>query len=183
MFLRGRKEGPGGISTLVTNGSVAKVLTGSVHELPISKYRSAWKVYRCRPLRIKLKILNRQITIQWIPGNSEILRNEMADSVVKQACSENAQLPGVTYTSICARIRHVIKHPPTQHEITAEAYSAYSSSREFQIQNRRYQTLLAKLCTGKYKGLRPYKILLDGCETTCPLCNQEPQDLQHWLQR
>ena len=77
----------------------------------------------------------------------------------------------------------MIKDPPIQHERTAEVYSAYSSSRECQIRSRRDQTLLAKLRTGKYKGLRAYKSLLDGSDPTCPLCNQEPQDLQHWLQR
>ena len=45
------------------------------------------------------------------------------------------------------------------------------------------KTLLAKLRTGKYKSLRAYKSLLDGSDPTYPLCNQEPQDLQHWLQR
>ena len=40
----------------------------------------------------------------------------MADSVAKQAYSENAQLPGVTYTSICARIKHMVKDPPIQHK-------------------------------------------------------------------
>ena len=41
--------------------------------------------------------------------HSEILRNEIANSFAKQVCSENAKLPGVTYTSICARIKHVVK--------------------------------------------------------------------------
>ena len=36
------------------------------------------------PFRFKLKGLRRQITIQWIPGHSDILQNEMADSVAKQ---------------------------------------------------------------------------------------------------
>ena len=105
----------------------------------------------------------------------------MAESVAKQVCSENAELPGVTYTSICARIIQMVKDPPGQHERTAEVYSAYRSSRERQIRSKRDQNLLAKLRTGKYKGLRAYKILLDGSDPTCPLCNQEPQDLQHWL--
>ena len=78
-------------------------------------------------LRFKIKGLRRQIKF---PGHSDILVNEMADYVTKQACTENAQLPGLTYTPICARIRHIVKHPPTQHERTAEFYSTYSSSRE-----------------------------------------------------
>ena len=68
------------------------------------------------PLRFKLKELRIQITIQWIPGHSDILGNVMEDSVDKHACSENAQLPGVTYICICARTRHMVKDPPIQHE-------------------------------------------------------------------
>ena len=66
--------------------------------------------------------------------------NEIAYSVAKQACSKNASLPGVTYISICARIRHMIKEPHIQHERTAEVYSAYSCSRECQIRSRSDQT-------------------------------------------
>ena len=103
----------------------------------------------------------------------------VADYVANQACSENAQRLGVTYPAIYAQISHIVKDLPIQHEITAEVYSAYSSSRECQIRSRSDQTLLAKLRTGKYKGLRAYKSLLDGSDPTCPLCNQELQDLQH----
>ena len=75
----------------------------------------------------------------------------MAESVAKQVCSENAELPGVTYTSICARIIQMVKDPPGQHERTAEVYSAYRSSREYKILSRSDQTLLAKFRTGEYK--------------------------------
>ena len=113
-------------------------------------------------LRFKFKGLRKHITIQcqWIPGHSDILGNELADSVAKQACSENAQLPIVTYTSICAEIRQVVKDPPIQHKKTVEVYSPHSSHRECRIVSRKDQTLLAKLRTGKYKELRAYKSLL-----------------------
>ena len=101
----------------------------------------------------------------------------------KQTCSKNVQLPDVVSTAIYARTRHVVDNPPIQHERTAEVFSAYSSSRECQIWSRRDQTLLAKHLTGKYKGLLAYKSLLDGPGSTSPLCNQEPQDLQHRLNR
>ena len=55
-----------------------------------------------RPLRFKLKGIRRQITIEWTPGHSDILGNEMADYVAKWACSENMQRPGVTYMAVCA---------------------------------------------------------------------------------
>ena len=123
------------------------------------------------PHIFKLKGLRRQIKIQWIPRHSNILGNEIADSVAKQASSENTQLLGITYTNICTRIKHMVKDPPTQHERMAEVYSAYSSSRECQIGRRRYQNLLLKLNTGTYKGLHAYKSLLDGSDPTCLICN------------
>ena len=64
--------------------------------------------------------------------------------------------------------KNMVKDPPIQHERTAEVYSAYSSSRECQIRSRRDQTLLTKLHTGKFKGLRAYKIFLDRSDLTCP---------------
>ena len=81
----------------------------------------------------------------------------MAEYIAKQACSEKAQLPDVIYTSIFSRIRHMVKDPPIRHKRTAEVYSAYSSSREYQIRSRKDQTLQEKLLTGKYKGLRVTK--------------------------
>ena len=76
----------------------------------------------------------------------------------------------------------MVKDSLIQHERTAEVYSACSSSREFQMESRKDQTLLAKLLTEKYKGLRAYKILLDGSDPTSPLYYHEPQDLRHLLQ-
>ena len=62
------------------------------------------------------------MTIQWIPGYSNIFGKEMRDFVTKQAWSEYTLL-GVTYTAICARIRHVVKYPPFK--ITSEIYREY----------------------------------------------------------
>ena len=64
------------------------------------------------PLRFNLRELRRQINLQWIPAHSNMLGNEIADSAAKQACSEDAQLPGVTYIYICAQIRNMVKDPP-----------------------------------------------------------------------
>ena len=58
-------------------------------------------------------------------GNETLLQNRRAK-------------PGVTFT--CARIRHLVKDPSIQHERAADVYSAYSSSRECQIGNRKDST-------------------------------------------
>ena len=68
----------------------------------------------------------------------------------------------------------MVKAQPIQHETTAVVYSTYSLSRKCQ----KYEIeILAKLRTEKCIGLRAYKSLSDGPDLTCPLCNQEPQDL------
>ena len=88
--------------------------------------------------------------IQCISGHSDILRNQMAEYVAKQACSENAKQPGVTYTAICTRIRHVVNNQSIQHERTALVYSAYNSSKKkLDGKQKRPDSLLAKLRNGK----------------------------------
>ena len=98
---------------LVTNGCAANstvaVFTDS------SLCAALLGKFTCQdPLGFNLQTLQRHITIQWITGH--ILRNEIADSLAKRACSENAELLGVPYTAICARIRQVVKNPSNMKE-------------------------------------------------------------------
>ena len=123
--------------------------------------------------------------------NSQFLRAALlgnrlripSNSRLKQACSENVQLPDVTYTAICARIRHEVKDPPIQHGTTAEVYSAYSSSRECQIESRKTEETRLYRQNSVLKSTKECSLTkaLDESDPTCPLCNQAPQDLQHWL--
>ena len=97
----------------------------------VKSYSGSLDIYvpLCRPipLRFKPNELSRQVTVQWIPENSNILPKEMTDFVAKRVCSKNGQILSVTYISICARIKQMVKDPPIQHERTAEVYSTYSS--------------------------------------------------------
>ena len=77
----------------------------------------------------KLKELRTTITILWIPGHSNFLGNETTGPIAKQACSENAHLPGVIYLSICTQIRQVVEDPPIQHERTAEVIAPTENTR------------------------------------------------------
>ena len=69
--------------------------------------------------KFKLRGLRRQITIQWIPGHSDILENKMADSEIWKKTATTS----VLYTAICTQIRHLVKDPPFQNERTAEIYT------------------------------------------------------------
>ncbi len=50
--------------------------------------------------------------------------------------------------------------------------------------NRADSVLLARLRAGHTRLLKTYAHLLDpAADPTCPLCKEEPQTLEHWLQR
>jgi ribonuclease HI len=135
-------------------------------------------------LRLQLNNIRSQVTLQWIPGHCNIVGNDMADEAAKQATSLPGRSRDVSYGSACARIRHITKDIIT-HSRTKEVYSSFSKDREKNIKNRSDQSLLAKLRSGHYIGLRAYKSRIDP--TTSPKCNlcdtEEDQDLEHWLQR
>ena len=136
------------------------------------------------PLRASLRRAQVKITIQWIPGHCNIPGNEMADSAAKSATQLMGQGRGVSFSSACATIKHALRDPPISHQRSAEVYSALNPVRERMLTSRADQTLLAKIRSGKFTGLRAYKHLLDpDCDPTCNLCGEEPQDLEHWLQR
>ena len=77
----------------------------------------------------------------------------------------------------------MFKDPPTKHERTAEVYSAYSSSRECQIESRKTEETRLYRQNSVLKSTKECSLTkaLDESDPTCPLCNQAPQDLQHWL--
>ena len=98
-----------------------------------------------------------------------ILRNIMTDSIPNHACSKSLQSLSITYTVVCANKTHVQRFPqrPSRHEKATGVYSPYSSSRVFQIGNKRDQTT----------GITPYwkvqrNTHLDGSDPACIPCNQ-----------
>ena len=107
----------------------------------------------------------------------------MADDSAKQPTAR----PGnsrISYGSACSRVKVLTKDPPITNERIREVYGALSQERESRVRSRSDQTLLARLRTGHFIGLRAYKHRIDDTtDPTCNLCNEESQDLEHWLQR
>ena len=137
-------------------------------------------------LRLKIRNLSFPLTIQWVPGHSDIPGNELADKAAKDATELEEQAAPVTYGSICAQIRKITKDPPPTHERTKEVYSALSHRKEKNIASRSDQTLLAKIRTGHTTLFRAYEARVngeDGSTTKCPLCGEMPHDLQHWISK
>ena len=121
--------------------------------------------------------------IQWIPGHCDIRGNELADSAAKSATSLPSSPKAVAFSSACAAIREATRDPPISHPRTREVYAHYSRDREARVLSRADQSLLAKLRSGHYMGLRAHRARVDGVsDPTCNLCGLEPQTLEHWLQ-
>ena len=135
-------------------------------------------------VRYRINSSKAKITIQWIPGHCNIAGNEAADAAAKSAAKTDGPVHPISFNSACTLIRKIIKDPPNTHPRTHKVYSALSRDRERLINSREDQSLLAKLRSGHYVGLRAYKNRIDpSTSPTCNLCGEEDQDLEHWLVR
>ena len=135
-------------------------------------------------LRSKLRSSKYAVTIQWIPGHSNIPGNELADKAAKEA----TDLPGphrpTSYSSICTAIGLCTGDKPPEHERTREVYRCLSKEKEKTISSRSDQSLLAKIRSGHHIALMAYKHRIDATtDPMCPLCNEEEHSLEHWFTR
>ena len=111
--------------------------------------------------------------------------NELADAAAKAATEQPGVARGVSYSSACAAIKRCIKDPEIQHHRTAQIYASLSDKNERKVNSRSGQSLLAKLRSGHYIGLRAYKNRIDGGVTdpTCPHCDEGAlYNIEHWVQ-
>ncbi len=134
-------------------------------------------------LRVKINDIRAHIVIQWIPGHCNIPGNDLADLAAKSATTIQGENPGISYASICTLIKENTKDPPISHPIIKAVYSSISRKREERVTSREDQSLLGKLRSGHFMGLRYYRHRVDGTtDPTCDLCQESPQTLEHWLQ-
>ena len=83
---------------------------------------------------------------------------------------------------VCAHIRQSEKDPPPSHARTKAVYAALSQSREDLLGCRADQTLVARLRSGHYIGLRATQHRFnEHLPDTCNLCGEGSQDLEHWV--
>ena len=133
-------------------------------------------------LRSRLATSPASVTIQWIPGHSEITGNEVADAVAKHATTLDEQPGAISYKGVSALINATITDPPISHERTKIVYSKLSKKNEMKIKTRKDEVLLAQLRSGKHKAFGDYKVKLDpNADPSCCLCDAPLLDLKHWL--
>ena len=131
----------------------------------------------------KLQQLKGRVTIQWVPGHSNIPGNEMADKYAK-AIAQNGEptTSPLSYNTAKAIIRKEIKDPPPKHPIVSKAYEHLSIKEDRKIETRKEAALLAQLRSGHCKELKAYQHRIDEKKDgTCPRCQLEAETVQHWL--
>ncbi len=126
-------------------------------------------------------------TLLWTPGHPGIAVNEETDVCAKQAAAitDGAHRP-VSFAAANALIRRTLTDPPPCHCRTKEVYTKTLSwpTDCRAVSSRRDAVLLARLRSGHTPLLKVYANQLDTTvDPKCPNCGEEPQTVEHWLQR
>ncbi len=126
-------------------------------------------------------------TLLWTPSHHAIPGNEEADVCVKQAAAitDGAHRP-VSFAAASALIRQTLTDPPPCHCRTKEVYTqTFSWPADCQaVSTRQDAVLLAPLRAGHIPFLKAYANQLDTTvDPKCTCRGEEPQTVEHWLQR
>ena len=160
---------PGPVAIVTDSQSLCAALLGDGFELD--------------QLRLRLKNYKERIIIQWVPGHQNIPGNDMADEAAKEAAEHAELAPApIWFHSVRARIKSERRSYGSSHPRSLKVYSAYSHQKEMLISSRNEQSLLAKIRSGHTILFAAYRNRVNDKEDpSCPLCNDAPQDLEHWM--
>ena len=138
---------------------------------------------KCHVLSTIIPQIQTSITIQWVPGHSDLPGTELADQAAKAAAGEvESEAQPVSFSAAQAAIKAAIADPEPEHDRTKQIYAKRSKATDKLISNRFDQVLLAQLRSGHHDSFRHYKHRVSqDLDPLCPDCQDADHTLEHWI--
>ena len=134
-------------------------------------------------IRARLQTIVARTCVQWIPGHSDVVGNELADAAAKRATTLDEPPGPVTFRSACAFIDSKIKDDPLPHPRSREIYAKFSRQKDQEaVKCRADEALLGQIRSGEHVGFKVFQQRIGECDDTkCEDCGSEVHDVEHWF--
>ena len=135
------------------------------------------------PIRSALHNRTKPVTIQWIPGHSEVPGNDLADAAAKAGTELQGASRPTSYRASCMMVKKSVPNV-IQDRLVREVYKCFSLERDKEeLLTRKDQVLMAQIRSGKHKAFKSYEHMLDSTKSDiCTRCTLGAvHNLEHWF--